>query len=93
MLFKWDTRKNRRNIRQYGVAFEDAKELFEYPYVESVDERHDYTEERLIATGYVQGRPIIVIFTELPGDVYRIISARRMTSREEKKFLQDLGQV
>jgi uncharacterized protein (DUF4415 family) len=34
MRYIWDERKNRSNIARHGVAFEDAKRIFEGPTVE-----------------------------------------------------------
>jgi uncharacterized DUF497 family protein len=29
MRYTWDNDKNRRNIEQHGIAFEDAKQIFD----------------------------------------------------------------
>jgi uncharacterized DUF497 family protein len=38
MRYTWDEEKNRRNIALHGIAFEDAKRIFEGP-TERVDDR------------------------------------------------------
>jgi uncharacterized DUF497 family protein len=39
MRYSWDERKNRSNIARHGIAFDDAKGIFEGPTVEKVDDR------------------------------------------------------
>src|SRR5580700_6889379 len=58
MRYSWNERKNRSNIARHGIAFEDAKRIFEGPTVEKVDERFDYGEVRVYAIGLVNGREI-----------------------------------
>ena len=53
------------------------------------DSRQDYGERRCQATGVVDGKMIVVIFTIREGS-FRIISARRANSRERRKYAKDL---
>jgi uncharacterized DUF497 family protein/uncharacterized protein (DUF4415 family) len=64
MRYTWDERKNRSNIRRHGIAFEDAKRIFDGPTVENVDYRFDYGEVRVYAVGLVNGLEITVIYTD-----------------------------
>ena len=41
MQYRWDEDKNRRNIERRGIAFEDAKRIFEGPTLERIDDRFD----------------------------------------------------
>ncbi|MGH9581846.1 MAG: BrnA antitoxin family protein [Bryobacteraceae bacterium] len=61
MRYSWDRKKNRRNLSLHGVAFEDAKRIFEGPRVERIDDRFDYGETRIYAIGLVNGFEITVI--------------------------------
>ena len=60
MSYAWDPKKNRRNIAQHGIAFEDAVRIFEGPTLEKVD-RFEYGEVRVYAIGIVNGIEITVI--------------------------------
>lgn len=91
MYFSWNEEKNRQNIKNHGIDFEDAKAIFSGPTQEWVDDRIDYGEERIVAVGYVQGLPITVIYTECGEDWYRLISARQASWREEKRFLRSIN--
>ncbi len=49
MRYSWDERKNRSDIARHGIAFDDAKRIFEVPTVEKIDDRFDYGEVRVYA--------------------------------------------
>jgi uncharacterized protein len=75
MTYAWDPKKNRRNIAQHGIAFEDAVRIFEGPTLEKVDDRFEYGEARVYAIGIVNGIEIAVIYTDVSRTERRIISA------------------
>jgi uncharacterized DUF497 family protein len=75
MRYSWDEDKNRRNIERYGIAFEDAKRIFDGSTLERVDDRFDYGETCVYAIGLVNGLEITVIYTHRDNDERRIISA------------------
>jgi hypothetical protein len=86
MRFEWDEAKNEKNIRQRGVDFEDAAEMFEGPMLVRPDGRKSYGETRYIGFGFVQGRLMAVAFTERDPDIVRIISLRKANKREQANF-------
>jgi uncharacterized protein len=47
MRYTWTKEKNRSNLQKHGIAFEDAKRIFEGLTVERVDNRFDYGEIRV----------------------------------------------
>jgi len=51
MRYSWDEEKNRRNVALHGIAFEDAKRIFEGPTVEKIDDCFEYGETRVYAIG------------------------------------------
>ena len=90
MRYNWDEAKNRRNIAQRGIAFEDARRIFEGPTVERVDDRFDYGEIRVYAIGLVNGLEITVIYTDRDNDERRIISAWRAEPHERRYYWQNI---
>ncbi|MEW6114776.1 MAG: BrnT family toxin, partial [Thermodesulfobacteriota bacterium] len=36
-LFTWDSRKAKENLKKHGVSFEEACEVFFYPYYEMLN--------------------------------------------------------
>lgn len=92
MEFEWDEQKNRANITKHGIDFEQAKALFDDPYLVSrVDERFEYGEVREVSIGQMplvtQGQTLIVlvVHTERNG-ITRIISARKATKQERRLY-------
>ena len=91
MLYTWNEDKNRSNIKWHGIAFEDARRIFEGPTVERVDDRFEYGEVRIYAIGLVNGLEITVIYTDLDNDELRIISAWRAEPHERRTYWQRVG--
>jgi uncharacterized DUF497 family protein len=91
MVYIWDEAKNRRNIKDHGIAFDDAKRIFESPTVERVDDRFEYGEVRVYAIGVVNGLEITVIYTDCDDDERRIISAWRSEPHERRAYWQRVG--
>jgi len=91
MVYIWDEAKNRRNIKDHGIAFDDAKRIFESPTVERVDDRFEYGEVRIYAIGLVNGLEITVIYTDCDDDERRIISAWRSEPHERRAYWQRVG--
>ena len=91
MIYIWDEAKNRRNIKDHGIAFDDAKRIFESPTVERVDDRFEYGEVRVYAIGVVNGLEITVIYTDCDDDERRIISAWRSEPHERRAYWQRVG--
>ncbi|CDX46803.1 conserved hypothetical protein [Mesorhizobium plurifarium] len=78
--FEWDDDKAKSNLAKHGVAFADARRLFD-------DRSMDYEEERFIGIGIVNGLVLTVVYTER-GDRIRLISARKATRHEQKAYDQ-----
>lgn len=88
MKFEWDERKNLSNITKHGFDFADAYRIFNLPMLVYIDERQDYGEERYIAIGLLDGRVIVVVYTEPDENIVRIISLRKAISHERKRYEQ-----
>lgn len=86
----WDPRKNAGNLRKHGIDFVDATRIFNGTIVERMDRRTGYGETRWIATGVMEGREIVVVYTER-GDTRRMISARRATRHEHQTYWKRLS--
>ncbi len=86
MNFDWDEKKNKLNIKQHGLDFEFAKQLFNNNLFVVPDLRLDYKENRYIGYGKIEGRLMIVVYTERLPDIIRIISFRKANQRENKIY-------
>ena len=98
--FEWDEAKNLSNQRKHdGISFEEARQVFQDPLHVSVQDRIEGGEQRWQTVGAVQGFVILVVahtVTEESGDggwmdVIRIISARRATPRERRRYENEEG--
>jgi uncharacterized protein len=88
MNFEWDDLKNETNIDKHGFDFADAYRVFSSPMVVDIDNRRDYGEDRWIGTGMLDGRIVVVIFTEPDRATTRIISLRKALSHERRNYEQ-----
>jgi hypothetical protein len=98
--FEWDEAKNLSNQRKHdGVSFEEARWVFQDPLHVSVQDRIEVGELRWQTIGSVQGFVILVVahtLTEEDADggsveIIRIISARRATPRERRRYENENG--
>jgi len=79
MKFEWDDSKNKSNLVKHGFDFADAFRIFNLPMVVELDERDDYGEDRCIGIGLLDGRVVVVVYTEPDEETVRIISRAKVT--------------
>lgn len=89
MVFTWDSRKARANLRKHGIDFHEAATVLgdtlstTFPDVDYSD-----LEPRFLTIGVSErGRVLVVVHTE-ESETVRIISARRAT-RQERRFYEE----
>jgi uncharacterized protein len=83
--FEWDNSKAAANLRKHGVSFDEARSVFyDEVAVQFFDEEHSSDEKRFLLLGMSNAaRLLLVCHCERePGDLVRIISARKATRRE-----------
>ncbi|MCF8109611.1 MAG: BrnT family toxin [Desulfohalobiaceae bacterium] len=87
LLFEWDPKKARLNLKRHGVSFDEASTAFRDPLSQTIeDPLHSEDEERFVLIGRsIQGRLLIIIHTDR-GERIRIISARLATKNERLKY-------
>ena len=84
--FAWDDDKAARNLRDHGVTFEMAREVFKDAFaLDWTDTGHDDHEERFATLGMAEDRLLFVSYT-LRGPRIRIISARPAEPYERRKY-------
>lgn len=86
-LFEWDEEKAATNLQKHGVGFEEAQTVFTDPLAITIpDPDHSIKESRFITIGQsTQKRLLVVVSTERRKKI-RLISARRATRAERKKY-------
>jgi uncharacterized DUF497 family protein len=88
--FEWDPAKEEKNIKEREIDFATASQIWDGSIVEKVDERRDYGETRIIATGEFDGSVLVVVYT-WRGEARRIISARKANSREKRRYKEEIA--
>lgn len=91
MYWTWDDDKNRTNIQKHGISFETAMLALQDEL--AVTEDDDFPDEERYQTTGMVGLAVLIIIHTLPeydptfgGEIGRIISARRATSAERRKY-------
>lgn len=87
MKFEWDEQKAWSNLQKHQVSFEEALTAFyDENQVVFYDPNHSHEEDRELLIGYSkQGRLLFISYT-LRNSLVRIISARKATKQESKKY-------
>ena len=94
MKFVWDDLKNKTNQLKHKVSFETAKLVFEDPMQLNILDRSEGNEERWQTIGLVNGVLLLLVAhtirATVADEVVRIISARKATKAETKKYEQSI---
>jgi uncharacterized DUF497 family protein len=90
-IFEWDRKKAELNLRKHGVGFDEASTVFGDPLALLMpDPDHSVGEMRYILLGMsINQRLLVVAFAERP-PMTRLISARRATRQERRKYEKDI---
>ena len=87
--FEWDEQKARTNASKNGVTFEEAQSVFRDDQARLIDDPdHSDDEDRFILLGLSSSLKLLVVCHcyRIEGNVIRIISARKASSREMKLY-------
>ena len=87
LLFEWDPKKARLNVKSHGISFDEASTAFRDPLSRTIaDPLHSEEEERFVLIGRsIEGRLLVIVHTERGGRI-RIISARLATNKERFSY-------
>ena len=93
--FEWNKKKDLANLRNHGVAFDEAKTIFyDEDAIEFYDEDHSLKEVRFLMIGVSSKlRILLVSYTvtvKKDVDIIRIISSRKATKNEQKIYFEGL---
>jgi uncharacterized protein len=89
MLYEWDDTKAQSNLQKHGVDFADAVAVFSDPAALTVED--DFPDEpRFVTLGMdAFGTLLVVIYTWREEGTIRIISARKATRAERRRYEED----
>ncbi len=90
ICFQWDAAKAVANLRKHGVSFDLASLAFADPFALIAQDRFESGEYRWQTLGLVEGCLLLLVahtVTDADGtEVVRIISARKATRKERKRY-------
>ncbi|MHB1590768.1 MAG: BrnT family toxin [Sulfuricella sp.] len=88
--FVWNAKKAADNVKDHGVTFEMACEVFFDPFIRVVNASRE-GEERDKAIGYTEGSSLLLCVVHIvwEDDAFRIISAWG-ASTDERKIYENL---
>ena len=89
MRFTWSEAKRQLNLKQHGIDFVDAPTVFDGPTFTYEDDRFDYSEQRFVTLGVLEGLVVSIAHTETPRSI-RVISFRKATKHEQTIFFKNL---
>jgi hypothetical protein len=83
--FTWDPKKARSNWAKHGVSFAEAATAFADPLALLLDD--EARPHRGILIGQSEAaRLLFTVYLEIDADLIRIISARRATPHERRRY-------
>lgn len=97
--FTWDDKKEKLNRRKHDISFNEAKEIFIDPLnISDLDKRFSDTEERWVSIGRTKKDKLLIvahlwILYESGEEIIRIISARKVTTKEKELYEDFKGKI
>lgn len=93
MIYEWDPRKAKENLRKHGVSFEEAATVFlDLLALTFSDPDHSDEEDREITIGFTKKHRVVFVSHCQGEDRIRLISARRATRKERKQYEEGLNE-
>lgn len=92
--FIWDEKKDAANTAKHGIPFKAAITAFDDPFqLRAHDTKHSSpSEKRELLIGEGDAGVLVLIFTiRQPGNIFRIISARKANRRERRQYEESKG--
>ena len=89
MRITWDEPKRKRNLKEHGLDFVDARRVFNGLTFTYEDDRFRYEEQRFVTLGLFESIPVSIVHTETKDRIH-IISFRKATKRETAILFENL---
>ncbi len=90
MKITFDPAKRDLTLKFRGLDFARAGEVFAGRTATVADDQRDHGEIRFITAGHLNGRLVVVVWTQR-GEARRIISMRHCHAKEEKIWHRRMG--
>lgn len=92
--YEWDVAKRERNLAKHGLAFNDARQVYENPFKWDFPSASASEEERRQAFAYSPGaQAVCVLVHVVRADFVHCISFRRASKGEREAYREYLGEI
>jgi hypothetical protein len=88
MRITFDPAKRDWTLRERGLDFAEAVEVFAGQTIDDPDDRRDYGELRMITVGHLRGRMVVIGWTPR-GEARHVFSMRKANEREKRFYGQE----
>jgi uncharacterized DUF497 family protein len=89
MRYSYDPKKKAKNLKKHAMDFDDVQSIIESGQtVTFEDKRFDYTEERYLTLGLLEG-VVVIIATAETDKVITVISMRKADKNEQKIYYEN----
>lgn len=85
MAITFDPAKRAATLRERGLDFSAAADVFDGPVHSFEDTRVDYGERRIVTAGLLNGRMVIVGWTRR-GEDQHVFTMRKANGREKARY-------
>ena len=89
MRYTWHEPKRQTTLKQRGLDFVHAEQVFGGPTFTFEDDREDYGEERWVTFGLLGDKTVVIVHTETEDEI-RVISMREADKDEQLLFFANL---
>jgi uncharacterized DUF497 family protein len=89
MKIEFDFDKRDKTLKERGLDFSRAVEVFAGVHFTGQDTRSEYAEDRFITVGTMNARLVVLVWTPR-GEIRRIISMRKANEREKAIYASHL---
>ena len=86
----FDRTKRAKTLKERGLDFRRAREVFSTTHLTRADDRREYGEPRFITAGRLDDRMVVIVWTPR-GRARRVISMRKANEREIKALALHLA--
>jgi uncharacterized protein len=88
----YDPAKRRSNKRKHKIDLADCEAAFDAPMLTREEASQDYGEQRLISLGWLQGRVVVLVWTDR-ADGPRLISCREANPYEQEAYFREYPKI
>lgn len=88
LIFEWDERKAKANLKKHRISFEEARSVFYDAFARLIqDPDHSEDEDRFVLLGISESlRMLVVCHCYREKNSIRLISARKATRHEQELY-------